>query len=112
MRGDNTTHNSPVRLIVGGRAKSVRHARSHHVAVNEGVFTSLVLGWLLGCKCVVGVSFLGDGYSQCDTGGDDSGSSGPEICVWIHSLPLLLVWLQGLWTLSWGASVWALGDQS
>ena len=62
-RGDNTVYNSPVRLIVGGRAKSGRHTRNHHVAVNEGVFTGLVLGWLLGCERVVGVSFLGDGYS-------------------------------------------------
>ena len=62
-RADNTIHNSPVRLIVGSRAKSVRHTRNHHVAVNEGVFTGLVLGWLLGCKCIVGMSFLGDGYS-------------------------------------------------
>ena len=51
-RGDDTTHDSPVGLIVGGRAKSVRHARHHQVAANQGVFTGLVLGWLLGCECV------------------------------------------------------------
>ena len=66
------------------------------------MFTGLVLGWLLACECVVGVSFLRDGHSRCDTGGDDSGGSCPEICVWVRSLPLLPVRLPGLGPLSWG----------
>lgn len=31
---DITTNSSPIRLIVGGRAKLVRLARSHQVAIN------------------------------------------------------------------------------
>lgn len=31
---DMTTNNSPIRLIVGGRARLVRLARSHHVAIS------------------------------------------------------------------------------